>query len=190
MLTQNIIDDINVRYPNGYTDDQIIKWINQTVEENWEDLAFDEVYISTLTTGQTSYDLPDTVDFSGIIAVFVNEKEYTPKSLPDYRTQNIYFKDGEGKIAINPKPNGGENMYIFHLHKPEQISAATDDLHIRAQFIEIIKSAIFIIIAKAAADVDLANNYVADFNAAIEDARQRKVLYSAAYPKVRDNRGK
>ena len=190
MLIQNIIDDINIRYPNGFSDEQIIKWINLVVEENWEDLAVDEVYTATLLTGEPTYQLPNTIDFSGINAVYVNEKEYTPKALPDYKTQNIYFKEEEGAITFNPKPNGGENLYIYHLHKPEQISTAQDDLRIRPQFAEIVKNAIFIIIAKAGSYVDLANNYVYDFNAALEDARQRKNFYTAAYPKVRVNQGK
>ncbi|MCL2739828.1 MAG: hypothetical protein FWE47_01350 [Oscillospiraceae bacterium] len=190
MLIKEIIDDINVRYPNQYSEAQLIKWINQVTEDNWEDLATDEIYITELETGKSVYALPNTIDFSGITSVIVNEKEYTAKPLPDYKTNFVYFKESENKIALNPKPGGGEEMFIFHLAKPSKVENVTDDLRIRPQFAEIIKNAIFIMIAKAAGEVDLANNYVGDFNASVEDARQRKVLYSAAYPKVRDNRAK
>jgi len=190
MKIQDIIDDIKVRYPNPYDDEQLIKWINQVTEDNWEDLAVDEIYITELETGKNVYELPETIDFSAITSVVINEKEYTPKPLPDYKTNFVYFKESEGKIAINPKPGGGEEMFIFHLHKPERCETVNDDLRIRPQFAEIIKNAIFIMIAKAAGNVGLANNYVDDFNFAVKDSRQRKVLYSAAYPKIKDNRGK
>jgi len=190
MLTKDIIDDIKVRYPNGYSDDQLIKWINQSVEENWEDLALDDVWFTTLNADQQTYTLPDSIDFSGIIAVFVDEKELKAQSIPDFKAINTYFKEIEGQITITPKPIGGEQMTIYYLHKPEKVTAAEDDLKVRPQFVEIIKNNIFIIIAKAAKEVDLANNYVADFNAALEDARQRKSAYSAAYPKVRETKNK
>ena len=188
MLVKDIIDDINVRYPNPYPDEQLIKWINQGVEEIWEDLAIGEVWSKELEGGEATYTLPATIDFSGITAVIVNGKEYIAKALPDYKTHNIYFKSKEGEIALNPIPQGGEEMFIFHLHKPAKVVNEQDDLRIHSQFAEIIKNSIFIIIAKAAGDVDLANNYVADYNAALEMARQRKPQYSAAYPKIRDNR--
>ena len=185
MLTKDIIDDIKVRYPNSYSEEQLIKWINQVTEDNWEDLAVDEIYITTLDANQAIYKLPNTIDFSGITSVIVNEKEYTAKPLPDYKTHGVYFKESEGKITLNPAPVGGEKLLIYHLHKPQKVTTEQDNLNIRPQFAEIIKNAIFIIIAKAAGNVPLANNYVADYNASLASARQRKPSYSAAYPNIK-----
>jgi len=190
MLVKDIIDDIKVRYPNIYSDDQLIKWINQSALENWEDLAIADIWLTPLNAGQSTYTLPDSIDFSGITAVFVDEKELRALPLPDLKSNNAYFKEVEGQITITLKPNGSEQMTIYYLSKPAKVASPEDDLAIRPQFAEIIKNGIFIIMAKAAKEVDLANNYVADFNSALEDARQRKANYSAAYPKVRETRTK
>ncbi|MDR1100938.1 MAG: hypothetical protein LBL34_01045 [Clostridiales bacterium] len=185
MTLQEVINDIRARCPNAFSDMRLLNWANDCIEEIWEDVAYDGVWTKTLIGGQREYALPGIVDFTGIYAVYVDDVKYAGKPLPEYGISNIYFKAEEGVIALNPVPDkSGGLMRIYHIMHPPHTSTFELELPIRERCIELIKTGVMCTVAKAMGDVPLANNYAADYNAALAEIRGRRPLYDAAYPKV------
>lgn len=188
MRIRDMITDIRARFPNGYTDTTLINWINDVAQEIWEDIGIVRMTNITLQPGLEAYNLPAEVDFGGIRAVFVNDVEYTARSGVRWGSNDEpgYSLLTEGTMRIHPTPTASGRMRIFHIHRPARATGVNSELHIREQYKEVVKNGVFVILAKALGDAALANNYVMDYNASLENARTKRANYVAAYPQIGD----
>jgi hypothetical protein len=137
----------------------LIIWINNVVQEVWEDIGKDSVSVINLEPMKREYELPKGIDFGGITMVVVNGAEYTGKWRLQSSGEQTYFKVKEGVMGLHPMSSGQGEMRIFHIRRPAEIKVAGDEVEVRSQLIEVVKNGVFCILAKAMGDAPLAEKY-------------------------------
>ncbi|MDR0931376.1 MAG: hypothetical protein LBM38_06545 [Clostridiales bacterium] len=186
ILIKDVLDDIRLRCPNSYDDSAILRWINTSVDEVWEYIALDGVCKIDTSEGVATYTMPDDMEYLSIYGVVVDNKQYSGRDISDVLVPFTYAKHAEGVITIYPVPNKDGEMYIYYKKRPKKVNDNDDMLEVRDEFLELIKSSVFCIIAKANGETDLANNYSSDYNSALNEAKGKYKRYSGAYPLVKD----
>lgn len=198
---EQLINDIDKRYPNTYSTDEKITWINDTMREIYKDIAVQEYYSFTTVKGQTIYTLPEDCAIEFIKNVEISSKAKTAtnsdwghfKSLKNsLRDQEMfepsYYDGTEGTIGIFPKPTGSYKVNIYYNKRPKMITSLGDSIELDDRYTDLVKFKVLSIIAMSGhnPDIEIANQYILLYNNLVQEANQSKYEDQQQYPKVRD----
>ena len=200
MTLRELIDDINLRMPNAFDESDLVKFINIALAEGYRHITDYEVYAFEAARGVSVYPLPTFIKFDMIENVWAGKKEYLPKNYSDEVLGNVYYAVPGNFIGLSPVPNEGE-IFIRYKEKPTPFNVISDEdrntpsllteyyeqtLNVSDEYAELIKYGVFIIIAEAKEDVNLANNYKQNYNSVIVSARHRRWKESGKYPAIKN----
>ena len=198
---RQLINDIDKRYPNTYSTDEKITWINDTMREIYKDIAVQEYYSFTTVKGQTIYTLPEDCAIEFIKNVEISSKAKTAtnsdwgkfkalkNSLRDQEMFEPSYYDGtEGTIGIFPKPTGSYKVNIYYNKRPKMITSLDDSIELDDRYTDLVKFKVLSIIAMSGhnPDIEIANQYILLYNNLVQEANQSKYEDQQQYPKVRD----
>lgn len=184
---QQLLDDIDSRLPNAISQSRKITWMNDTQNEIWRYMASTEVYEITTIGGQALYTLASDVATDMIKNVQVSNStvidgtegygSYDYAGPNDELTGQQWY-DALGQIGIYPAPTtdeSGYNIKVTYEASPTQLSTGTlatvPDVNVEYQ--DILKWRVLRDIARSgsAPDVELANNYQADYDEILRRVR-------------------
>lgn len=198
---KQILTDIDRRYPNTYSEEDKISWINDTMKEIYKDLAIQEFYSFNTIKGQNLYTLPEDCSIDNVKNVEISSKAKTVTNSDwgrfnalksSLRNQDMYepsYYDGtEGLIGIYPIPNGTYKINVFYNKKPKMITNVDDYIEIDDRYTDLVKFKVLSIIAMSGhnPDIEIANQYILLYNNLIQEANQSKYEDQQQYPRVRD----
>ena len=192
---QEILNDIDDRYPNIFTDEQKTRWLNIAITDLYKVLGEEDIMETLTVADQPFYFLADVdedllqIEFELIRAVTVNDVEYRPKNITDNREPNIYYKVADEYLGIYPTPKtAGQKIYIHYKKRPVEIvyTVLTVIPEVSEDHYEILKYGVMVIMAESLDDIIKRNNFSNEFNARLQDALQDRNDQFAAFPTCED----
>ncbi|MFT9498245.1 hypothetical protein [Anaerosolibacter sp.] len=193
MTLQELLDDIDGRFSNPFTQAQKINWINITQREIFREMALKEILQFNTIADQALYDLKtlsgNNLEFEMIESVTLDNKKYAPKFINDEAVYYSYYKVLDNYIGFYPVPKKSDLIVnIYYEKRPETLSSSnlTKTPDLREDYLEILKYGVFVIMAKALKDVALANNYVGEYNDMMKKIKQEKYEKMSKYPQTQD----
>ena len=196
---QQLIDDINLRYRNSFTNSQIIVWMNEEQRELFEILELDAVPFSFSTVAsQYLYPIPDGVEIDKIkvMTYQINDTDYI--ELPFKENDNRQFVsvseywytivEDNFYLNISTAPIDDRLIYIYVDQEPEDISASSLNVEpsVPIRYQEILKLGTLKRIAMARKDTVMYNNYMADYEQKVADLQEKMRLQVPEYHKPID----
>lgn len=184
----SILNDIDYRVPNVVPSSDKIRWMNDAVKRHWKYVASTGIATSTTVKGVAIYSMSTDLRFEKINYVGMSDStarsstelytEYTPAGANDSLSGNQYYKAGAG-IGIYPVPTSDEeDRAIKAIYEPfPVVYASTTDTtsvpKIAQDYTEIITFPVCRDVARAGnnPDVELANNYEAEYRDVLSRAR-------------------
>lgn len=168
MTLQQILDLVALKYPHGYTNDQIVSLINDIQKR-----LFRTMYKPT--TADTYDIIADNafypVDYSpeNIIDVVVNGEEYTYQNIQyDAVSDKYWYIEEDNSIGIYPTPTADatSGLTVFHYMEPTELSASDTSAapDFDKAWHEIIVAHVCRQLATIAQDSVMVNNFTADVN--------------------------
>jgi len=184
---QELIDDIDARLPNTYTNTQKISWINDLQNEIWRYMSEEELYEFDTIAGQSIYAMASDMRIDMIKSVLVSNSTtidgtegYTTYKYagPDDEFGSNAYYDALGSLGIYPVPSSdtGSGYNVKVSYEPSPVALSTNTLTtvpgINSEYQDILKFRCMKVIAQSgnSPDVELANNYQRE-----EDALMKKI---------------
>lgn len=182
--SQNILDDINLRYRNTFTTIQVLVWFNEEQRELFDILELDSApYAFVTVADENFYPFPDQFDTTKIKTVTYQINTGTD---PDY-VEIPFVRNDDRQYAPNQPwytivadafylyvPDTvpvGRTIYIYTDSDPDEVTTAnlsvSPDLPVKFQ--ELLKIGVLKRIAGARKDIQMFNNYSADYEQKIAD---------------------
>jgi hypothetical protein len=181
--SQAILDDINLRYRNTFTTNQILVWMNEEQRELFETLELDAPPINfPLQTDVQFYAIPVGIDIDKIKTVTIQVSD--DATLPDF--SELPFKRNDDRQYTNGTelyytivgdsffiPIGAvddRQVYVYMDSNPAEITLnLTVSPDLPTKFQELLKLGTLKRIAGARKDTQMYNNYYADYEQKIAD---------------------
>jgi len=174
---QQILDDIDSRYRNTFTDAQKVDWMNTVQKQIFQFVPHEATPYTFTTVADTSfYALPSDCEPQNINHITIERKagaedfkelEYKDQSAVVNDTQEFYTILNN-MIYINPKPTStteGKDVYLYYDKKPTALSTtslgATPDLE--ENFHELLVFGVLERVCAARKDSAMKSNYANDF---------------------------
>ena len=199
---KQILDDIQVRLPNEYKEENLFSWINETMKKIYKDLAIEDSYSFVTSAGQNIYSLPENCTMDMITSVTISSKARDASNpydwgnfeeLRSYIPDEImsvpgYFNGTEGMIGLYPFPKDVRKVYIYYLKKPKMITDSSDYIELDDNYIDLVKYNVMSIIAMSGhnPDIELANEYILLYNNLVQKANENKNERQQRYPILRN----
>ena len=167
MTVGEIIADADERIPNTISESRKISWLNEIQQQLFRKVNFPpQVEKLTAIAGQVLYPLPDYCPADRIKRVVVIaagvSTEYVYKPFDDVVKGSFYYLINDSIIGLYPVPIGGEEVLIYFSKRPSSLSSSSVP-ELPKEYHEIFTVALCARIAKVQRDVELANNYSADY---------------------------
>ncbi len=204
MTLKDVIDDLSVRLQHTLSEDDIVRYVNYAQQDIKRVAAKFDVFSIDTVTGINMYPLPTYVAPEGIKLVIVDKTDYQPKKLYDTQRDCIYHITPDGYIHLLPTPKGGTRVLITYegvsplltLNEVKEIHGDMSneeaqefynkqDTGIDDEYAVLIPLSVAISAAEVMEDVNLANNFRVQYNAAYQKAQQGKYLKRGKYPVTR-----
>jgi len=198
---KQLIDDIQVRLPHSYTQQNLFLWINETIKKIYKDLAIQDQYSFTTRAGQELYVLPENCSIDMINSVTMSTEarnENNPynwgsfKELKSYlpnenMNESGYYDGREGTIGIYPIPQDVRKIDIYYMKKPQMVTNLDDYIQIEDNYVDLVKYNVMSIIAMSGnnPDIELANEYILLYNNLVQKANENKNEQQQRYPVIR-----
>lgn len=197
-----ILNDIDTRYPNQVASSDKIRWINDTVRETWKWMASTKIYTSTAVDSQAIYPFSTDMRFDKIKTVMVSDstarsttelyEEYKPAGMDDELSGDCYYKAGNG-FGLYPVPttdDAGKAIKIIYEPVPPVYSSTTDTTSvplINIDYADVLKWRPLRDVAGAgnSPDIEMVNNYQANYNEIMKKIKMDYYKRSAKTPKSR-----
>ena len=199
----NIIDDVDVRLPNVFTEAQKIGWINDEIRKIKRELMTEDTDSSLTTVAdQVEYTLPTNIKIENIIepiyiaqdAVITSTTVFKPYYFAKSNKvlaygnydlgDDVYFDFLDGKIGFYPTPTTtGLQIFINFYKTPATYTATTDVIELEDDWLDILKFSLMRTIAMSGnnPDIELANMYGVEYNnlmsSILHDKHERKPYY-------------
>ena len=199
---KQVLDDINVRLPHTYTQDNLFLWINETMKKIYKDLALQEFYSFNTAAGQELYSLPEDCSIDMINSLTMSEKARDTNNpydwgnfkelksyMPNERMSQLGYFDGrDGLIGIYPTPKDVRKIDVFYMKKPKMITSEDDYIELDDNYIDLVKYNVMSIIAMSGhnPDIELANEYIVLYNNLVQRANENKNEQQQRYPVIRN----
>ena len=202
LTVRQIIEDINRRYPNTYSDKDKIAWINDTMRQIYNDIAVKEFYSFYTKKGQRVYTLPEDCSMRDIKSVEISEKakKDSEDNLGRFFELHFALRDKDmfahsfydamnGMIGLYPEPKeSGHKVNIYYAKRPKMITSLDDYIQLDDQYTDLVKYNVISIIAMSGhnPDTEVANEYILLYNNLVAAANQAKFEQQPQYPVVKD----
>lgn len=199
---KQVLDDIQVRLPHEYSQENLFLWINETMKKIYKDLAIQEFYSFVTRANQKLYVLPEDCSIDMISSVTMSNKARnqdnpydwgTFQELKSYlseesMTEAGYYDGREGTIGIYPTPRDVRKINIFYWKKPKMVTDLGDYIELNDNYIDLAKYNVMSIIAMSGhnPDIELANEYILLYNNLVQQANEAKNEQEQRYPIIRD----
>lgn len=185
---KEIISDVDVRMPNRFTDKDKVNWINSFQRTLFRKLDLPGIYRTQTVIGQALYELPPSCGTDLIDSVVLDGSTLEYRSMDDVIISAFYYTV-EKQIGIYPEPvETGLPITIFYKKRPvilttgdmEAIPDLDEDYH------ELIKLHLFVTMAKANEDPELANAYTYDYQELYTELRMDLIDKEPRYTHTKD----
>lgn len=197
MTLDKFLADIHVRMPSPFDDATLISWLNTAIRDTYKSMAIRDGYTFRGVEGRTLYPLPAGISPELISAVVADNHAYSPRRIGEAAGYRTWYKAADGFLGIYPAVSQGAPISIYYFACPPRlltereaedagISYEAQEIPFDPDFAELIKTAVFIIIAEAREDVVLANNYKLNYNMLLSRAKQSQFKKDGKYPSVQD----
>jgi hypothetical protein len=199
---KQVLDDIQVRLPHTYDENSLFLWINETMKKIYKDLAIQEYYSFTTSSGQELYTLPENCSIDMINNVTISEKARNQNNpydwgkfkelksyLPNEKMLELGYYDGrEGLVGIYPTPKDVRKVDIYYMKKPKMVTSVDDYIELDDNYIDLVKYNVMSIIAMSGhnPDIELANEYILLYNNLVQKANENKNEQQQRYPVIRN----
>lgn len=195
-ITQEILNDVDLRYRNTFTVSQKLVWMNEEQNELFEILEIDSPPVNfPLQTGVQFYPIPVGVEIDRIktVSIQVNDSSTTPDFRPlPFRmnddnsytyVSDLYYTIVGGSFFI---PNGTVNdrqIYIYMDSQPTVITTGNlnSEPSVPVRYQELLKLGLLKRIASARKDTLMRNNYDAEYQEKIIDLEMKMKLQMPEY---------
>lgn len=198
---RQVIDDIKIRLPHEYSDDNLFLWINETMKKIYKDLAIQDFYTFTTRANQELYSLPDDCQVEMITGATISTKSKDQNNpydwgdfkklisyVPNQKMNESGFYDGrEGLIGIYPVPKGVNKVDIYFRKKPKMVTSLDDYIELDDNYIDLVKYNVMSIIAMSGhnPDIEVANEYILLYNNLVQKANENKYEQQPGYPIIK-----
>lgn len=199
---QNILDDIDARYPNDSTNAEKLVWMNTAIDKLYSNIGC--INITEIDTVEDTgiYTLPTGVKMENIISLTVsiddedgstetNQREYQPLRPTDDLRNYTYFHVKEGYFGIYPEPEEDDRV-IRITYRKETSTLTTSDLSenleddLDKDYYEAIKLYVLFILCEVDGNTAEANNYRTRYNAEMANIKIDEYTKLGKFPTVRD----
>ena len=197
-----ILEDIMIRIPHEYDQETLFRWINETMKKIYKDLAIQSQYSFITRAGQELYSLPDDCSIDMINYVTKSTKARSQDNPYDWggfeelysylpeenMIQEGYYDGREGLIGLYPCPKDIRKIDVYYWKKPKMVTEDTDFIELNDNYIDLVKYNVMAIIAMSGhnPDVELANEYILQYNNLVQQANEAKNEQQQRYPLIRD----
>lgn len=199
---RQVIADIDRRFPNTYTNDDKMYWINDSMKQIYTDLAIPEFYSFGTIKGQNLYILPEDCVMENIKNVEISEKVKDPIN-NDYGAfhslrfalrnkkmyERSYFDATNGMIGLYPAPEkSGYKINIYYSKRPKMITSLDDYIELDDRYASLVTYLVIRTIAMSGhnPDTEIANQYTLEYNTLLQEAKESKYEEQQKYPIIRD----
>lgn len=177
---QELMDDIDLRYRNTYTDAQKLVWLNEGQDYLFEIFEIDAPpYEFSLVNDQDFYPIPDDIDINKIKVASIQISPDVYEELPFIRNDDHvgaskfrhWYTIISDTFFINV-PGGASDDYqvvFYYDTKPEHVTDMEEETSVPARFTDMLKLYVLEQIAKARKDVVMGNNYASEFEKKMDD---------------------
>lgn len=183
--SQQILDDVNLRYRNTFTTAQLLVWFNEEQRELFDSLELDSPpYTFETVANENFYPFPDGFDITKIKTVSYQNNDAAD---PDYIEIPFYRNDDHQNASygqvwytvtsdamylyVPDEVPAGRNVYVYCDSDPTEVTTSnvsgSPDLPVRYQ--EILKLGLLKRIAMARKDSVMVSNYSAEYEQKISD---------------------
>lgn len=207
ITTYQLMQKINTEYPNnGFVYDAevthesrihqgFVDYINSALRRMESIVLLDEIYEFPTIAGQSVYELPLNCELENIEEV-TRMCGMTSVRLRWARDSERmfgmrYFNGYGNTIGLYPVPTqDGDKITIFFKRTPRPVKTKDDPIEIQDKWIDLL---VYSVVADMAAggsnpDTEIANNYIARYNALLQDAKIGKSTRQPYYPRTKDNK--
>lgn len=174
---QEIINEADVLVPNAYSNGDKVNWINILNQQFFEVVKIPRLYTFNTVGGQAQYTLYNQIRSNNIDKVHVGNVIYRSFGLEDVQpTQNFFtYDDNNFTLALFPPPYGVlfAKVRYYQMATTSFISGnltVPPDAPPEYHWTYVIGLCSYI--AKAMDDISKANNYMSDYQAALNIAAQ------------------
>ncbi|MCL6479073.1 MAG: hypothetical protein K6T65_11775 [Peptococcaceae bacterium] len=199
---QQLLDDIDLRYPNSLTIAQKLYWMNRIQKEIFQEAKHEAPpYYFTTVSGQSFYPLPSDCDPDDIIKFTIETKsgsnDYNPLTFREFDSDEYVASTDEfctvfnGNIYLNPQPTvstAGRKVYVYYNKHPAELSesnlSASPDL--QEAYRDLLVFGVVRNIAQAMKNVEIANNYASEYNVLMRKLLVEKYNKMPKYPATKD----
>ena len=190
MNIQDFVTEVDTLYPNSFTDQQKITWLNQVQNRYVKWLTGETLYSFNTVADQEIYTLPDGISFDLVKALYISPSTDTPDSetyfeqyhkagRDNYLAGKCFYKSLDN-IGISPVPDNAYPARMYYQERPTEFSSTdmTAEFNIDTDWIEAL---IFKVAARCAKtgkfpNVELANNYEAEAEDLLRQMRHQKTI--------------
>lgn len=202
-----LIQRINTEYPNnGFVYDAevthkskihqgFIDYINSALLRMESIVLLDEIYEFPTIAGQSIYELPLNCELENVEEV-TRMCGMTSVRLrwarDSERMYGMRYFNGYGNtIGLYPVPTqDGDKITIFFKRTPRPVKTVDDPIEIQDKWIDLLVYSVVADMASGGSnpDTEIANNYIARYNALLQDAKIAKSTRQPYYPRTKDNK--
>lgn len=202
-----IVQRVCVEYPNnGFVYDAeviheskihqgFIDYINSALLRMESIVLLDEIYEFPTIAGQSVYELPLNCELENIEEV-TRMCGMTSVRLRWARDSEKmfgmrYFNGYGNTIGLYPVPTqDGDKITIFFKRTPRPVKTGDDSIEIQDKWIDLLVYSVVADMASGGSnpDTEIANNYIARYNALLQDAKIAKSTRQPYYPRTKDNK--
>lgn len=197
---EQLIMDIDRRYPNTYSFEDKKDWINEALKETYKDLAIEEFYSFDTIPNERIYVLPQncTIDMINSVEItnnpVVNGITKTFKTLKFARNNetmvepSYYAGTNENQIGIYPIPEEKYRVNLYYRKQPTYVMDKDDFIDIDDRYTNLVKYSVLSTIAMSGhnPDSEVANQYIMLYNNLVREVNQAKYEHSQKYTTIRD----
>jgi hypothetical protein len=182
--SQAILNDVDLRYRNTFTQPQKLVWMNEEVNELYEILEIDSFPVNfPLQTNVQFYPIPLGVDVDRIKTISIQANDSTTD--PEFRQLPFRMNDDNSYTYVADLyysivgdsffiPNGtvdDRQIYIYMDTPPDEVNTSniSNESPVPVRYQEILKLGILKRIAMARKDITMYNNYNDTYESKISD---------------------
>lgn len=208
MLTAyQLIQRINTEYPNnGFAYDAeithksrieqgFIDYINSALLRMEGEVLLDDIYEFPTIAGQSVYELPINCELGNIeevtrlCGITSVRLRWARDSERMYGMR--YFNGYGNTLGLFPVPTkDGDKITVFFKRTPRPVKTVNDPIEIQDKWIDLLVYSVVADMASGGSnpDTEIANNYIARYNALLQNAKISKSTRQPYYPMTKDNK--
>lgn len=172
-----------------------IDYINSALLRMEKSVLLDEIYEFPTIAGQSVYELPLNCELENIEEV-TRMCGMTSVRLRWARDSERmfgmrYFNGYGNTIGLYPVPTqDGDKVTIFFKRTPRPVKTVDDPIEIQDKWIDLLVYSVVADMASGGSnpDTEIANNYIARYNALLQEAKIGKSTRQPYYPRTKDNK--